>query len=171
MNRILRALIVLGGLVFVIPTGASVETPESFAWTTDPASDNIQDGLCYEGVSPDNDIDCAGVQNWCDERETNNACNSVDDEFLCNDGEWACNNGERIEPQESTTCETYEIEAPGCYSSETGGYQCYSTEERFTSKRTAGCQCEANLECASGLCDSNVCVQITAPIITIDPMQ
>lgn len=154
--------------IVMLPAGTAV-SPDSFAWTTDPASGNIEDDLCYDSVDADNDIDCAGTENWCTDKNDNQACDTADDEWVCGDGDWACNNGERIEPAEYEGCEPVELEGESCYSTLNGEYQCYSNGEQFITKIPAGCECEDNSECDSGLCQDNVCVDLTAPIIEIGP--
>lgn len=163
-----KNLLLMGLIVLLIPaaTGAA---PEDYTWSTNPASGDVQDGFCYEGVDPDEDIDCAGEENWCDERTEDRACDDADDEWLCNDGEWACDNGERVEPNETQECEPVDIQAEGCYSAFSGEYTCYSDGDRFTSLKPGGCECQNNYECTSGLCRSGACITYVAPGIEFDP--
>ncbi len=166
----MRKSIILLAVIFVLflPLGAGA-TPNEYTWSTDPASGSVQDGFCYEGVDPDADIDCAGEKNWCDERTEDRACDDADDEWLCNDGQWACDNGERVEPNETQQCEPVDLQAEGCYSAFSGEYTCYSDGDRFTSLKPGGCSCENNYECTSGLCRSGACITYVAPGIEFDP--
>lgn len=164
-----KSIILLAGLlVILIPPAAGV-SPDEYTWSTDPASGNVQDGFCYEGVDPDEDIDCAGEQNWCEERSTDRACDEADDEWLCANGNWACDNGERVEPNQTQECEPVDIQAEGCYSAFSGEYTCYSDGNRFTSLKPGGCECQNNYECTSGLCRSGACITYVAPAISFNP--
>jgi hypothetical protein len=164
-----KSIILLTGLlILLIPTAAGA-APDEYTWSTNPASGSVQDGFCYEGVDPDEDIDCAGEQNWCDDRTEDRACDDADDEWLCDNGDWACDNGERTEPNETQECEPVDIQAEGCYSAFSGEYTCYSDGDRFTSLKPGGCECQNNYECTSGLCRSGACITYVAPTIEFEP--
>ncbi|MDY6771623.1 MAG: hypothetical protein SV186_06760 [Candidatus Nanohaloarchaea archaeon] len=168
MQAIKYGLIVLS-LLMIAPAATSA-APSEYTWSTDPSSGSVQDGFCYQGVPPDKDIDCAGVNKWCDSRSTNQACDESGDTWLCNNGEWACDNGERKEPNNVSACTSIQLKAPGCYSAFSGTYRCYSDgKTRWSALKPGGCSCQNDYECTSGLCQSGACISYVAPSISFSP--
>ncbi|MDY6777695.1 MAG: hypothetical protein SVU32_03455 [Candidatus Nanohaloarchaea archaeon] len=160
--------LLLAALILLMLPVVTARPPEDYSWSTDPSSGGIQDGFCYSGVTADQDIDCAGVSNWCETRDTNQACTTTEDEWLCNGGAWACDNGVRKEPGNVSRCTALHLEAEGCLSVYQGSFTCYSDgEDTWTPNKPSGCSCQQDYQCMQGVCQAGKCIAYVSPNISI----
>ncbi|MCJ7450574.1 MAG: hypothetical protein MUP58_02430 [Candidatus Nanohaloarchaeota archaeon QJJ-9] len=109
----------------------------------------------------------------CSENEGNPECSEATDDWICGEGKWACDNGEKKDPgnYSASECKEINVKDEYCYSSYNNKHICYSDGEKWNNRKPEGCTCNHGYECISSVCDSGVCISYTAPEVTVETVE